>query len=364
MALALVSPQSGRVSCIDFQERTAEVVSLDEMRSSSSRLVPLAGVSAISVSVALPLVQIMTVALGLVNEVKGGDKWLWTLLATAIYLPFHLRHVVYAARGARASGARWTLTVMALVIFGALPLAGIGWLWAFSSLAVSVLLLLRPPWSTLCFVALVAAPVPLAFVFDDARLGPYFAMAVVWRSTPFVFIWLASAIRELENARQALVGTAVEQERLRIDAELRQTLGAGLQEIVDRGTAASASASRSTPAVEGDVRILVAGARSTLAQARRMVRGYQQVQLRSELDTAVALLSAAGIEARVVAIDLDLVGTVDETLTTTLRSGIAALLQDGKVRACVLTVRSDGGKAGLHIQTELVHPIITEVSEG
>ncbi|WP_370384858.1 hypothetical protein [Catenulispora sp. GAS73] len=163
---------------------------------------------------------------------------------------------------------------MAVMIFGALPLVEVGRLWAFSSLAVSVLVVLLPRRSTSWFVALVAAPVPLAF--HDARSGPYFVTSVA--------------------------------------------LGAGPQAIVDRGSAASASVSRLPLAVEDGLR---------------------------------ALLTAAGIEALVVAESSDLVDTVvDETLKATLRRGIGALLRNGNVSTCVVTVRSDVVKTALQIQTD------------
>lgn len=359
MALTLAAPRPERIFCVDSQHSTPEVSTLDATRP-TSRLVPLATTGAIAVSAALPLVQISIIMLGLVAQVSGGSKTMWSIVATACYLPLHMRHVIYVVRGARPPGAYWTLAAMAVIILGALPLVGLGWLWALSSLAVSALLLLPAPWSGLAFLALVLAPIPLSFVFGEGKFGAYFAFAVAWRSVPFVLVWLAGAIRELEATRQALAGRAVEQERLRIDAELRRTLGAGLEEITDRGAAAISSASSSR--AERELRELVAGARRTLADTRRMARGYQTVLLRSELDTAITLLAAAGIDSRVVVGDPELLETVDERLKTALRDGIAGLLQDRRARTCAITMSAECGRIRLAVSSEHAEPAVTEVA--
>jgi signal transduction histidine kinase len=345
------------------QERGAEVINLDEIRR-PGRLVPLAMAGAIGVSAALPLVQVAIIALGLVPQVKGGDRWLWAIVATCCYLPLHLRHVVYAVRGARPPGALWTLTAMAVVIFGALPLVGLGWLYALSSLAVSALLLLRPPLSPLIFASLVAAPLPLAAAFGSPQWGPYYALSVAWRSVPFALIWLAGAIRELDTTRQVLAGKAVEQERLRIDTELHRTLGCALEEIAERGAAAIASASQSAPRAARDLCELVAGARQTLAETRRMARGYQQPLLRSELDTAVALLKAAGIDVQILIRDHDLLDNADDTVKSQLRHAVAELLQADAAYSCAITVSAERGRIRLDIRSDRAGPAATEAAAG
>lgn len=364
MALALAAPTvvgapSGRISYVDVHAREREAAGLDAV-GGTTRPVKLAAAGAIGVSLALPLIQIVQIAFELVVSIGGRAEAIWAVVATALYLPLHIRHVVYAVRGLRPPGAMWTLAAMAVIILGALPLVGIGWLWGLSSLAVSALLLLRPPWSVMVFGALVAAPMLLAAAFHDTRAGPYFSLAVAWRSAPFVFIWLAGAIRELTAARQAAAGRAVEQERLWIDAELRRTLGGALEEIAGHGAAAGAAAGRSIPEAEAELRELVAGARRTLAETRRMVRGYQQASLRAELETAAALLAAGDIRARIEAEDPRLLDTVDEGLRAALRHEIAGLLQDGSTRGCVFSVSGGRGVVRLEIRADGAEPVVAE----
>jgi len=77
---------------------------------------------------------------------------------------------------------------MAIVIIGAVPIIGIGWLSALHSLAVSVLILLRPRWSAGIFAVLVAAPIPLALPLGAPDYAPYYSITVAWRSLPPVRI--------------------------------------------------------------------------------------------------------------------------------------------------------------------------------
>jgi two-component system sensor histidine kinase DesK len=92
----------------------------------------------------------------------------------------------------------------------------------------------------------------------------------------------------------------VVRERLRIDGELRQTVGAALEAIALQGERAGSLALRNRSAAEQVLRALVDAARKTLSDARRMVTRYQEPSLRAELETVATLLAAAGIQSRMV----------------------------------------------------------------
>jgi len=174
---------------------------------------------------------------------------------------------------------------------------------------------------------------------------------------------LAGLSAEVEGARLALTEEAVTRERLRIDSELRRTLGVALEAIAGHAQRASNVAGRSPAVVEGELRALVDGSRRTLAEARRMVRGYQQVSLRAELDTAATLLTAAGIETRVVLAGGDLPDTVEETLRSALRSATTGLLRDDATRSCVITVVRRDGRVALELRAERTgSAMMTEVT--
>lgn len=320
---------------------------------------------ALAYAAVFPLVQVGLIAESTAFGQGGGyADGAGALLATAGYLPLHLRHVRYAAEGSRAPGGALTLALLtAVVVVAAFPLGDL-WLPTFHVIAVSALLVLRPRWSLAVVAVVVAAQVPLPLLLDS-QLGAapsYYAVTVLWRAAAvFVPIWLVGAVRRLEAAQQALADEAVVRERLRIDGELRETLGAALESIEARGEWATTlvdvgtgtGASSADGPLEEELRALVGGARQTLAEARQMVNGYQRTSLSAELDTAATLLAAAGISTRVVRLpddggpdvadDADDADMADAALRSALRDGIARLLREGTTGACVITVDRRGG---------------------
>ncbi|HEY3144544.1 MAG TPA: hypothetical protein VGJ86_25665 [Acidimicrobiales bacterium] len=310
------------------------------------RLLRLATPGAMAYAAVFPLVQV-----GLIAEStrlwRGGGyaDGAWALLATSSLLPLHLRHVRYAAEGSRAPGGAWTLGALTVVVVAALPLGDL-WLPTFHVIAVSALLVLRPRWSLPVVAAVVAVQVPLALLLDsEVQAAPsYYAVTVLWRSAAvFVPIWLVGAVRRLEEARQALADEAVVRERLRVDAELRGTLGAGLRSISTRGQQAMALVDGSRAPLEAELHGLVGEARRTLAQARQMINGYQHASLSAELDTAATLLTAAGIETQVVLPVEGVPDTADESLRSVLRADVARVLRDDTTGSCIITVTHRAG---------------------
>lgn len=263
---------------------------------------------------------------------------LWALAATLCFLPLLLRHVWYAAHAGRPPYGAWTLAAMAVIVLGVLPLAGTHWLRSLWALVVSAAIVLTPPWSRVVVPVLVLAPFPLALATNADRGEAWWDASQVFARalTLFVLIWLAAAVRQLQAARHLLADEAVARERHRIDRDLRRTLGVALEAIVRRGERARAEPT------EAVLRELVDGTRTTLADARQLIRSYQQVSLQAELDSAGSLLAAAGIETRVQPFRGRLDRDTERSVRTALQAAVARLLRDGSVRSCAISVTSDG----------------------
>ncbi len=329
-------------------------------RQQSGRFVRLATAGAVACSIVLPLLELARIATGWTPS--PGHTQL-ALAATACYLPLHVRHVWHAARGSRPAGGGWTLTAMAVVIIGALPVIGTSWLTTLHSLAVSVLIIVRPPWSLLVVAALLAAPTPLAMAFGDPQWAAFYTVSVAWRGASlFVLVWLVGATRRLEHARLMLAREALARERLRIDGELRRTLGAALEAIAARGRRANVLAARDAATLDDELRALVEGSRRALAQARRTIRGYQQLSLRAELDSAAALLTAAGIQTRLELPRGELPETVDARPRAALRAAVARLLGDDATRHCSIVVTRQDGRVRLELRADGTGPAMTQVA--
>jgi two-component system sensor histidine kinase DesK len=230
---------------------------------------------------------------------------------------------------------------------------GTSWLTTLHSLAVSALIVLRPPWSLAAVAVLVAAPWPLAAAFGDPGWGGFYTISVLWRGAAlFVLVWLVGATRRLQDARLELAEQAIARERLRIDEELRRTLGAALEAIAVRGERAAALAARDAPTLQDELQALVEGSRRALAEARRMVGGYQRHSLRAELDTAATLLAAAGVETRLLLPDGELPETVDAAPRAALRTALARLLRDDATRRCSIVVLRRDGRVELELRAD------------
>jgi len=219
--------------------------------------------------------------------------------------------------------------------------------------AVSALFVLPTRWAIMVFAGLLLAPLPLAVAQGAPLSGPYIVVALAWRTlSSFVIIWLACAVRQLDAARVRLAEDAVVRERLRIDTELRGALGESLESIVSGAEHACALAADATGTTEDALRELIDHSRRTLAAARRMVTGYQQVSLRAEFDTAAALLSAAGISARVELPEGELADRLQDHLRSQLRSLTAELLGEGPKAACAIVVVGHAEQARLELRSE------------
>ncbi|GAA4368414.1 hypothetical protein GCM10023088_17330 [Actinomadura verrucosospora] len=322
-----------------------------EQRWHLDRVVRLAPGGAVACSALFPTLQV-----ALAFGYPGGTRAaLWSLAATAAYLPLHLRHLWHAARGARPPAGLWTLAAMAVVILGATPLAGATWVRAYVALIVSAVLVLPSRWSYAVSVALVLASAPVGYAMGLALTeAPWVWFTLMCGSTALLLlVWLAAALIRLQSAREALAQQAVAQERRRIDDDLRSTLGAALAAIAARGERSRELLAQSDQdRLEAEMTRLSEDARATLAEARQRVRGYRRPSLRAELETAAALLSVAGITTRLDLPQGPIQATIGDRPRAALRSTVTRLLRDRTARACVITVSSRGGRVQLELRTD------------
>jgi two-component system sensor histidine kinase DesK len=301
--------------------------------------VQLAAMAAIGLNVLLPLIELGRIVLYPTTYGLSGSS-LAALLATLATVPLHVRHISSALRGGRPAGAAWSLAALVAVNAVAVLVVGPGWLMNFALLAVSVLIIVPAPWSMPLFVAVVLAAGLLA---GDAPEWPgaYLVFSVGWRSvTLFVVVWLVAAFRQLDAARRELRDRAVVRERLRMQAELRSGLDAALDKIVSHAEVAGCDRA----AAPGALRLLIEEARATLVQARRLIAGYRDTTVRAELEAALTLLAAAGIQARVAVANDRALDAVDARSQSVLRAIVVRVLAEEPLSRCVIRVDWNHGE--------------------
>lgn len=313
------------------------------------------------VSVAVPAVVAYSTIwaftqIGVVGQLPGtGREAGIAVVATVAYLPFYVWHILCGVRGTRADNAVWTFVVMTAVVVGATPLLGADWLPTYHVIAVSALLVLGRPWAWVIFAAVVLVQLPLGEAVDSPipAGGSYYAVTVLWRaSSVFVPVWLVGAVRQLSLIRRELAEQAVVRERLRVDIELRRTIGTALTAIVSRGEVASGPVSDQEAAQE--VQRLVDDSRIALADARSLMNGYQRPSLRSELDTAAILLQAAGVDVHIeMSDDAAGSGILDDRVRAELRSVVARVLREERVVHCLIVVGQRDGEVSIVSTTSI-----------
>lgn len=258
-----------------------------------------AGRAVLTFSVLVPIVELWRIAvLG-----RGNDLAI-AVLATAAYLPLHLRHVYHGLQGRRPGGAVATLTLMAVLMIAAWWLIGQQWVFMFASLAVSALCALPTRFAMPAASVIVLWPLfydwspPIA---DGIYSGPYLTLSLLFRATSlFAVIWLVAASRRLAGVRAALSAAAVRAEQAALQEDLQATLGHPLGQVADLSARADALARRRDPTTPAVVAELVTASRTALTDVTRLVDAYQRVVARSELEAAAALLNGAGIDTETV----------------------------------------------------------------
>jgi len=315
-------------------------------------LTRLASLGALGTAVAVPLVTALTFVCALPLTVH----WPEAVVATGLYLPLHVRHVVSGLRGEQPRALRWTLLAMAVVIVGFTPLLGAFWLYAYSALAASLLVTTRTRTSLpLLTVILVAVGIWGAHVTPLVGRAEYIYLpaAVLERAMMvFVPVWLVGALRRVHAARSALADEAVATERRHVDDELEKTVGTALEQIARRARRSLAAMSNRDQVADDELRALTEGSRHALAVARRVIRRYQLIPSFVELENAVSLLRAAGVDASVELPQRELPSALEDATRSSLRDLVADLLHEQPTGPVVLQVTDDNGHCAVSVRRQ------------
>jgi two-component system sensor histidine kinase DesK len=292
-------------------------------------------------------------------EEDPGDPATAVLAALAI-AAVQLRHSFAAAKGERPRGWPWTLLALAVLVY--LPMVWFGMDWAPMQYFViaSAAMLLRG-WPAAIAVAapllataagVGAAPVDGESVAQEALAVAYWVVGLVTGAVAlYGAVRLVRVLDELEATRAQLAELAVGRERLRVSRDLHDLLGQSLSAVSLKGDLALRLLRGDPPAARAEIVSLTEVARDTLRGMRAVTRDEHAVSLRTETEGAAALLSAAGIDAR---IDLDLPDLsppVENLLAWAVREGVTNVLRHSQASTCSITA----GRWDEHVRLEIVN---------
>jgi two-component system, NarL family, sensor histidine kinase DesK len=279
-------------------------------------------------------------------EGDAGNPAMAVLAALAIGA-LQLRHSFAAARGERPRGWPWTLLALTVLVY--LPMTWFAMDWApmqYFVIASGAMLLRGWPAGIAVAAPLLAtatrvvgeAPVNGESVAQEVLAVAYWIVGLV---TGAVALYgsarLVQILDELEATRTELAELAVGRERLRVSRDLHDLLGQSLSAVSLKGDLALRLLHSDPLAARAEIASLTEVARDTLRGVRAVTRGEHEVSLRTETKGAVALLSAAGIDARI-DLDLsDLPAPVEHLLAWAVREGVTNVLRHSQATTCSIT---------------------------
>jgi two-component system sensor histidine kinase DesK len=164
-------------------------------------------------------------------------------------------------------------------------------------------------------------------------------------------------VQQLQEARGEVARLAANEERLRIARDLHDLLGHSLSLIVLKSELAGRVAARDPARTTQEVRDIESVARQALADVREVVSGYRQRTLTGELDSARAVLAAAGVD---VVVRLPGSGTtrallpegIDALFGWAVREGVTNVVRHARAARCEIVVSRDGRTANLRIDDD------------
>lgn len=214
----------------------------------------------------------------------------------------------------------------------------------------------RRPWFAAAGAALAAAVGVAAAVLGDgvvvtAAVAPVIVVGAI-ALADVLQLWIWDVTLRLDEARSTAGELAVLRERLRFAADLHDVQGHHLQAI-----ALKAELARRLVGVDDD------GARrnaaevqeltlAALADTRALVRGYRRVGLVTELENAVAILRAAGVEAAVTGTPEQVPEALQPLFGSLVREGATNLLRHTVAERCTLSVTTEGREIVLRVQDD------------
>ncbi|MFI9255722.1 sensor histidine kinase [Streptomyces sp. NPDC053069] len=263
---------------------------------------------------------------------------------TGVVLEFGVQSVL-ASPAARTWPLRRrlaTLGVQAVLTY--LPVAWFGLDWGSMQgpLAATVLLTLpsRVGWPMFGAVVVGAPMFPLVKGSSPLYCSYVLISVILAGLVIYGLTRLNDLVWELNETRGQLTRMAVTQERLRFARDLHDLLGYSLSTITLKGELVSRLIPvRPEQAAEETTSMLLV-ARQALADVRLVSRGYRDMSLCDEAESAAKVLESAEVQVETDVRVERLHPVVDTVLATTLREGVTNILRHSKAEVCNISATS------------------------
>jgi two-component system sensor histidine kinase DesK len=344
---------SGRSSLLDPGEHVAP--QQDESMGTQTWAPRVAQLTTITVLCGYGLVAI-------INVLREGATWLRLLGYIG------LLSIIFALQIAHSSGMplRWswrrralTLSLQALTTYLPLLLLGTVWGGMAGFLAGSVLLVMAGPIRWVLFAAIgVSVLVPALAARLTAPDVAYFVVSTMLTGLVIYAIGSLSAlVLEINRTRAEMARMAVTHERLRVARDLHDLLGYSLSSITLKSELTYRLLPRNPGSARQQIAEILEVARQALADVRQVARGYRDMSLAAEANSARSVFSAAEVQAQIDISCGDIPQEVDTVLATVLRESTTNVLRHSKAQHCIVRVDEHAGTVRLQMTNDGVEPM-------
>jgi two-component system sensor histidine kinase DesK len=311
----------------------------------------LAAVSSEAPSPAIASVLVAVVFLGflvmqLVNilgSTPGGPELLFSATVPLLLVTLQYIHSAPRAADLRRRVVPWSLVLQALLTFT--PLVAFGWQWGgMAGFLAGSLLLLLPPVAGWVTFGLTVGAAALVAVLQSLNFVDVMYMGVSTALTGLILFALARLSRlatAIHESRDELARMAVARERLRFARDLHDLLGYSLSSITLKNELIQRLIENNPQRAREEVAEVLVIARQALADVREVARGYRDMSLLVEAESARSVLKAAGIDAHIDVSVTGLSSTANTILATVLREGVTNVLRHSQPKTCSITTSMD-----------------------
>ncbi|MGH3714546.1 MAG: sensor histidine kinase [Micromonosporaceae bacterium] len=277
-----------------------------------------------------------------------------------------LRHSLAAARGVRPAG--WPVSLLALTLLALVPWwwFSVNWISAlWFPLTSAVMCLPRRAAVAVTASALTAMGAVAGYATAAAGGGVFDVVSMIaFNTIAFGFgvvalygsALLVKQISALFDTRAELATAAVSGERQRMSRDLHDLLGQSLSAIALKGDLALRLVPADHSAALAEVREITGIARRTQEEVRAIARAEHRISLDAELDGAVALLEAGGIQVNTRLHLPSLPGPVNALLAWVVREATTNILRHSHAQRCWLNGSAAAGLVRMEIVNDGAAP--------
>jgi signal transduction histidine kinase len=312
-----------------------------------------------AVFVSIGLLDLLNVLL--LPGLRAGDIALSVACVVTLLLT-QLRWYAHDTGRPRFPAGYAILGTQALLVY--LPLLAFGgaWIGTAGFLAGNLLLLPRmvPAWTAFGLVVFSAAAVQLAYA---PRLAAVLYTAIVTLATGLVVYGLSrlvGLVTEVRCTRAEIARMAVLRERLRFARDLHDLLGYSLSAITLKIELTHRLMEKAPREAADQLLEVLEISRLALSDTRTVARGYREMSIEEECESACSVLAAADVTVQVDCDHTDLPVQVSTVLATVLREGVTNLLRHSKAKHCELMIRQTRDRASLEIVNDGAPPPLRE----